>query len=1193
MGRMIKTVKDFQYSVNIAYDLYNSQKIRAFIPTKASLELLEKILLSTNPESADRARVLIGAYGKGKSHIVLAILSILMKHEPFSDFEHLNKSLCDYPQLKRLVEDYYKSDKKLLPVLVTGSGTSLTQSFLLALKNTLSENNLDSLMPKTNYMAAANTVKKWKKDYPDVLKKFEVLYEKSAEDFICEMKDFNIEAYHKFEELFPELSAGSLFNPFLGFDLVDLYESVAKELRHEKLYSGLYVVYDEFSKYLETNIDSASVNDTKMLQDFAEKACRSGENQLHLLLICHKEISNYIDKLPKQKTDGWRGISERFEHVLLNNDFSQVYEIISNVIQKDSEKWEKYKRTFSEKFELLNSYYGNQKLFEDTFPLHPVSAFILPRLSEQIAQNERTLFTFLSAKGEKTLSSFLSSFSESEFNLLSPDFIFDYFEPLFKKEIYSGDIHNIYHMTLVILDKIKGDDTRFVKLEEKIVKTLSLIYILAQFEKLKPVTEEIVRIYEYSYSKEEIELALKNLIENRFVIYLRQSNSYLKLKETSGLDISSCIHDMLEKQKHTFSLCHILNDFNNENFFYPYRYNDEKEMTRYFAFTFIGADELLDSSEFENIEKTISADGAIFAIVCNSESERKSVRDFLCSDVKKKKLERILFALPKKVLSIEETARKFFALKELCNQASDDEVLLSEYQVVLEDVCQVLFSFVRNYTRPEKKKSLYFLKGENLPIKRQADLTEVLSEICDKVYYKSPIVNNEAINKNTITSIAFNSRRKIIAGLLRCPLEKNLGLIGSGQDVAIMRSTLLYTGLLQQDSESECVSIKMPEKNDSFHLYPMLNEIQKFVDSCAKGKKSFRELYKKLTLAENGIGVRKGLVPIYLALVLGQKKNHSAIYCEEKQVPFTADTLAQINDEPEKFSFVAFTLDDDKRNYLQRLSETFTCSASAKEIFDSMQKWYLSLPKYSREAKTSYSAFINILKSETGEQEFLFKKLPSVFAKEKADLAMALEIEKAKNYYDGLLGKMEKVLEEELSNIFACKNKDNLLPELSLWKKGLSEKTLTHLFSDGAEHLISLLEKKFFSDSSFIQELSFVATGLHLADWNEKSKEEFVARIEEWKEAIESFNSLLSSKENVLEKNGSHFAKGGTYTVSFQSSSGQIIERNFEKVNESARAKLLYNKMTDALETMGHSLSSAEKRQVVMNILQEMCDGLL
>ena len=53
-----------------------------------------------------------------------------------------------------------------------------------------------------------------------------------------------------------------------------------------------------------------------MLQDFAEKCNRSGEYQLHLMLISHKEISNYIDSLPKQKVDGWRGISERFLHVL-------------------------------------------------------------------------------------------------------------------------------------------------------------------------------------------------------------------------------------------------------------------------------------------------------------------------------------------------------------------------------------------------------------------------------------------------------------------------------------------------------------------------------------------------------------------------------------------------------------------------------------------------------------------------------------------------------------------------------------------------------------------------------------------------------------------------------------------------------------------------------------------------------------
>ena len=46
-----------------------------FIPTRSALELMEEVLLSTNPASNERARVLVGAYGKGKSHIVLSTFS--------------------------------------------------------------------------------------------------------------------------------------------------------------------------------------------------------------------------------------------------------------------------------------------------------------------------------------------------------------------------------------------------------------------------------------------------------------------------------------------------------------------------------------------------------------------------------------------------------------------------------------------------------------------------------------------------------------------------------------------------------------------------------------------------------------------------------------------------------------------------------------------------------------------------------------------------------------------------------------------------------------------------------------------------------------------------------------------------------------------------------------------------------------
>ena len=59
MRDMISVASGFQYSVNIGYDLGCDDKLRNFIPTKSALSLLEEILLSINPASTDRARVLM------------------------------------------------------------------------------------------------------------------------------------------------------------------------------------------------------------------------------------------------------------------------------------------------------------------------------------------------------------------------------------------------------------------------------------------------------------------------------------------------------------------------------------------------------------------------------------------------------------------------------------------------------------------------------------------------------------------------------------------------------------------------------------------------------------------------------------------------------------------------------------------------------------------------------------------------------------------------------------------------------------------------------------------------------------------------------------------------------------------------------------------------------------------------------
>lgn len=133
MRDMISVASGFQYSVNIGYDLGSDDKLKNFIPTKSALSLLEEVLLSINPTSSDRARVLIGAYGKGKSHIVLTILSVLMKRD-LALFEKLMPRIAENPRLNQLVQNYYESENKILPVVISGSNTSLTQAFLLSLQ---------------------------------------------------------------------------------------------------------------------------------------------------------------------------------------------------------------------------------------------------------------------------------------------------------------------------------------------------------------------------------------------------------------------------------------------------------------------------------------------------------------------------------------------------------------------------------------------------------------------------------------------------------------------------------------------------------------------------------------------------------------------------------------------------------------------------------------------------------------------------------------------------------------------------------------------------------------------------------------------------------------------------------------------------------------------------------------------------
>lgn len=1203
MEQMLSVASGFQYSVNIGYDLHSDEKLNNFIPTKSALELLEEIVLSTYPNATDRARVLVGAYGKGKSHIILMILSILMKRD-LALFEKMLPKLAENPQLKQSIDNYYDSENKILPVIISGSNTSLTQAFLLALQRTLSDNDLLDIMPDTNYKAAITVIERWKAEFPETYKKLEEALDMPVDALIKSLQDYDISAYGQFEAVYPSLTAGSTFNPFLGFDIAELYESVAVGLKKHG-YTGIYTVYDEFSKFLEANITEASVSDTKMLQDFAEKCNRSGKLQLHLMLISHKEISNYIDKLPHQKVDGWRGVSERFKHIHLNNNFSQSYEIVSSVIQKNTDKWVKFTAEHSRDFENLRHRYDKHLVFSGNsfevesaifgcYPLHPISTFILPRLSERVAQNERTLFTFLSADGNSTLTHFLATHDETKFDLITPDLIYDYFEPLFMKEAFASDIHKTYILTNSILSQIADNE-----LGCKIVKTISLIYILEQFEKLKPTKEEICGIFSIDYDVKDVESVIDELVSKSYVIYLKRSNAFLRLKQTSGVDIRQTISDYVESQSGKVTVRSILNNTNFDNYMYPSRYNDEHEMIRFFTFEFIDEAEVMEETDWHARVASLNADGVIFGVIPHAESSIATIKanilhaSALCS--------RAIFVLPKHYRAISEIVEEYSAVIHLKDKVSDDPILFEEYEVIYEDLNEVIHCFMSEYSHPEKFKSYYIYNGEVKNIRRKAALSELMSSICDDIFGLTPVINNEAVNRNIITTVSNNSRSKIVSALLRNDLESNLGLSGNGQEVSIMRSTLVRTGVLVEAAGMSQINLHPADQN----IANMLGIIEAFIhDARHQESVNFRELYVSLTGTEERIGLRKGLIPIYLSAVIHEYKQQIIVQDRFGPVSVNADIITQIDANPQGYTLSYIDWNPEKEEYIRQLSTIFADSIIDAErrtnaydfVANAMKRWFLGLPKYSKECKCApdgkeinkrYLAMMKALRQNGSSYELLFVNLPASFGYAgEFNAGVSENIQSAKRFYDNLIKEQKKALSLDVKNLFTVQKSTNSFGKVSLssvikdWCESLDVRVFEQLFPDGTDKCLSLLNSIGNDDESFIVRLAKLCTDLRIEDWEDKTRDHFMLKLKQYKATAETF---VSEKKVEAAKGTSE------YQVTYVDDSGTAVTKRFDKVEFSKRGKLLFNQINASLEAMGHAISEQEKRQILMEIIKNLC----
>ena len=258
---VIKIDERFQTSVNIRFDIDKTNKIDEFIPAKSTLDVLETYLENIFEKGNNKATLLVGPYGKGKSHLLLVLLALLRNRDDkkwhksivnfYNKIKNKNKKLEEEIEKNILCEESRK--KKYLPIIISFGRSGLETSYRLALFQALQREKLSEIMPDSVFDEITAKVDFWKREYPDTYKKFVHELKENGYDvqtFRKEICENDNKIFELFKKIYTKLTAGSEFNPLLENNIPKIYENVAYELRKYG-FAGIVIVFDEFSKFIE------------------------------------------------------------------------------------------------------------------------------------------------------------------------------------------------------------------------------------------------------------------------------------------------------------------------------------------------------------------------------------------------------------------------------------------------------------------------------------------------------------------------------------------------------------------------------------------------------------------------------------------------------------------------------------------------------------------------------------------------------------------------------------------------------------------------------------------------------------------------------------------------------------------------------------------------------------------------------
>jgi hypothetical protein len=911
------------------------------------------------------------------------------------------------------------------------------------------------------------------------------------------------------------------------------------------------IVIDEFGKFLEYAAKNNPEKELYFIQQLAELVNDLSKDLL-LITILHKNFNAYSLELSKTQIDEWNKVKGRLYEINFNEPVEQLLFLASVKIQKlntsvPSPDLSQILYKAIEKSKLFS--YENQSddvFLNRIFPLDILSASILTLALQEYAQNERSLFSFIEDESDFGLKWHINK-SNSFFDVAK---VYDYLNHHFYSFLttkYNPHL-NQWNAIKYSIEKAESIYDRHAEDAIKLIKVIGMLNIFSS--KGGAINDKFIKGYsEIALSINDPQQVLQSLLSNKIVHYTKYDNRY-KLLHGTDLDFELAINEAGRLIERIKDITLLLNRYFDFPVISAKRVSYKKGTPRFFSF--IISDEVMKTLPQDD------HDGFINLIF----SETTSVVEII--EQTKDCQEAILFGYYANTAEIERTLFEIEKVAKVIEANSNDNVAVQELKSILNHYRAILNYYVIENLYTKNSAIHWIFNGEERQINSQRDFNNLLSEICETVYHKTPIFRNELVNKTKLSGTISFARKRLITTLLNGSEKPEFGF-GTKKfppEKMIFLSLIRSTGMYEFRNKSS--QLKSPSE---LSLRALWDYSEGIVNQSLTPKTCISEIIN--ALKQRPFKLKQGFIDIWIPIFLIAQRDNYALYQRDRQtgemifVPsLNEDIFDLVHRTPKDYFIRKFQLSpiqikifNKYRGILDQVETNTFSNDTFIETFRPFLNFYKSLTDFGRKTKRLSDKailFRNALENSTEPEEIFFSSFPKSLGYDINELAdkeskideFVIEIKETINEissaFDRLINEIELLINDDVLGK-AVDFPENKLAIQNRYK-GIEKALLPPTLKVFYNRVTTNLNDR----RSWISSLAQSVLGKSLDTIEDKEIKILHTRLIENFRALDNYNEITEkelniNKEDVIKLDITSF-QGGTYSKKIHIHKDKMLE---------------------------------------------------